>query len=76
MSITVSSVPVVSVKPDVTITMSHAEAMKLRRACYYNITVGKKFADNPVGGSAKGQEMKVFLDSLGNALKDKGVERF
>ena len=69
-----SSQPVVD---SVTISMSKAEAEKLRRVAYYNKTVGKKFANNWAhGGSRKGADIDAFLGDLGNKLKAKGISRF
>lgn len=69
-----SSSPVIDT---VTLTMSKAEAEKLRRAAYYNKTVGKKFAQNwNHGGSRKGADLDSFLGDLGNKLKAKGINRF
>jgi hypothetical protein len=60
----------------ITVTLDAAEASKLRRVCYYNKTVGQKYAGNPVGGSWKGSIITEFLGDLGSALKAANVERF
>lgn len=61
----------------VTVSMSVSEATMLRRACYYNKTVAKKFAQNyEAGGSRKGADLDAFLGNLGNSLKAKGIDRF
>lgn len=61
----------------VTVSMSVSEATMLRRACYYNKTVGKKFANNVVaGGRRKGADLDAFLANLGNSLKAKDIKRF
>lgn len=72
----ISTVAVAPVKPNVIVELTHEEAMKLRRVCYYNKTVSRKFASNPVGGRSKGTAIDQFLSDLGNTLKRKGVERF
>lgn len=61
---------------DVTITLSHEEAMVLRRACYYNITLGKKYSNSPVGGSKKGTYLRHTMGKIGESLKAAGIERF
>lgn len=70
----ITSAPVV--KPDITITLTPAEAEQLRRVCYYNRTVAKKFKANPNGGARKSQDIDAFMGNLGNKLKTAGVNRF
>lgn len=72
----ISAAPVTPVKPDITITLSASEASKLRRVCYYNKTVAKKYRNNPVGGARKAEDIDAFLGNLGSSLKNMGVERF
>ena len=60
----------------VTLTLSVEDAKKLRRMCYYNKTVSKKFKGNLYGGSRKADDINAFMVSLGNGLKAKGIERF
>jgi hypothetical protein len=60
----------------VTLTLSHEEAKKLRRVCYYNKSVSRKYRDNPAGGRRKAEDIDAFMGSLGNSLKAQGVERF
>lgn len=69
----VSSQPVIS---EVTLKLTPSEAQKLRRVCYYNKTVARKYRDNPVGGRRKAEDIDAFMGSLGNQLKAQGVERF
>ena len=68
--------PVAPVITDVTLTLSPEEAKMLRRVCYYNLTVGEKYSDNPVGGEAKGSAVSNFLYGLGTMLKSYGVDRY
>jgi hypothetical protein len=75
-SANVRTVPATTVVDSVTLSLTHDEAMKLRRTCYYNITVGEKYANNSIGGEAKGSAVRDFLNDLGNALKANGIERF
>lgn len=72
----VATVAVAPVKPDVTITLSHEEAKKLRRVMYYNKTVASKFSVNQNGGRRKADDINVFMGSLGNKLKAQGVDRY
>lgn len=72
----VSPVAAPIVKPSITITLSAEEATKLRRVCYYNKTVSRKFRDNANGGYRKAQDIDAFMGSLGNSLKAQGVDRF
>lgn len=72
----VSTATVAPVMPNVVITLTHDEAMKLRRVCYYNKTISQKFAGNPSGGRTKASAIDIFLNDLGNSLKRKNVERF
>ena len=69
-------VPVAPVITDVTLTLNAEEAKMLRRTCYYNLTVGERYAGNPVGSSAKGAAVSNFLSGLGNTLKAHGVDRY
>lgn len=72
----VSTVAPAPVKPNITIELTPDEASKLRRACYYNKTVARKYAGNPKGSARKASYLDAFMGSLGNSLKDRGVERF
>lgn len=67
---------VAPITPNITLTLTGEEAKKLRRVCYYNKTVAKKFAENEIGGQRKADDLLSFMSSLGNGLKLKGVERF
>lgn len=67
---------VAPVAPPVTIELSGEEAKKLRRMCYYNKTVAKKFRTNPAGGQRKADDLLAFMSGLGSKLKANGVERF
>jgi len=58
----------------VTVFLSVEDAKKLRRVCYYNKTVGAKIAENVASSTAV--VVKDFMNSLGNALKNQGIERF
>lgn len=58
------------------LTLTPEEASMLRRVCYYNLTVADKFAGNPNGGHRKSYAVKSFMNSLGNSLKAKGIDRF
>lgn len=61
---------------DVVLTLSPEEAKKLRRTCYYNLTVRDRFVTNPNGGIDKAEQLCNFLSELGNKLAALGVERF
>ena len=56
--------------------LSIEDAQKLRRMCYYNKTVSKKFKGNNYGGARKADDLNAFMVSLGNGLKNKGIERY
>jgi hypothetical protein len=60
----------------ITIDMNLEEAQKLRRVCYYNLTVGERFTDNPNGGVEKGEAVKTFMGTLGNSLRAALIDRF
>jgi hypothetical protein len=60
----------------ITVDMSLEEAQKLRRICYYNLTVGACFTNNPNGGVERGEAVKTFMGILGGSLKTAGVNRF
>ena len=62
--------------PSINITLSAEEATQLRRVCYYNKTVSKKYRTNPNGGVRKSQDIDAFMSNLGNKLKAANVERF
>jgi hypothetical protein len=69
----------VAVAPPATIsiTLSAEEAKKLRRVCYYNKTVSKKFKTNAAAGNPrKADDINAFMVSLGEGLKGKGIERY
>ena len=69
-------VPVVAPAPNVLVTLTAEEAKKLRRVCYFNLTVAEKEAGSDRGTPGRGDILRSFLDDLGNSLKAKGVERF
>ena len=64
--------------PNVVVTLTAEEAKKLRRVCYFNITVADKEDDSDRGRecAGRGTQLRFFLNDLGNSLKAKGVERF
>jgi len=64
--------------PNVVVTLTAEEAKKLRRVCYFNITVADKENDSDRGQACDGRGilLRSFLNDLGNNLKAKGVERF
>jgi len=64
--------------PNVVVTLTAEEAKKLRRVCYFNITVADKENDSDRGRACDGRGtlLRSFLNDLGNSLKAKGVERF
>ena len=74
---TIVPAPVVAPVETISMTFSKEEAKKLRRVCYYNKTVSKKFKSNVVaGGPRKADDINAFMVSLGEGLKGKGIERY
>ena len=59
----------------ITIELTAEEASKLRRVCYYNLTVQDKMTSG-AHGYLKAKTIKNFMSDLGNALKDRGIDRF
>ena len=77
MVISKSQAPAVAPPATINITLSAEEAKKLRRVCYYNKTVSKKFKTNAVAGNPrKADDINAFMVSLGEGLKGKGIERY
>lgn len=76
MRISAKTKPAKPVVEEVAITLSAADASKLRRMCYYNQTIARKFAGNPNGGRRKADDLLAFATNLGNSLKRQGVDRF
>lgn len=72
---TKSVTPYVAPVRKITIELTADEASKLRRVCYYNLTVQDKMASG-VHGYPKAKAIKNFMSDLGNALKARGIDRF
>jgi hypothetical protein len=56
------------------LTLTKEEAEKLRRACYFNLTIRDRVA--ATSGETQGVTMYEFLNDLGNALKARGIKRW
>ena len=67
-------IEVSEVHDGIIVELTSEDASKLRRACYFNKTIGERVAKRD--GQDAGDEMHDFLSELGDSLADEGIERW